>query len=122
MSKNKQKPKWKVIKKEVTDIVLANFAKFHLVLPDKMFQQVAKFSKSDDGVAFYVGEIITKGIQILQKITQINYDWKVFQHLKPEVDDENGKNIVAFFLDIYEKLSHSTLPQNKHRKQKKITT
>ena len=91
---NNQKPKWKLIKEEKFDIKLPDLARFHLVITDKMFQRIAKFAKTDDGVAFYAGNIIKAGITILTKITQTTYDWKVFQHLKPEIEDENESEII----------------------------
>jgi len=89
-----KKPKWKLSEKEFTNIVLPNFAKYHLVVTDQMFQRVAKFAKNYDGVSYYIGEIIEKGAAALNKITQDNYNWKVFQHLQPETDDENKSEIV----------------------------
>ena len=94
MSKNQKKPKWKLSKEEYTNINLPDLAKFHLVITDKMFQRVAKFAKTDDGVAYYVSCIIQAGITILSKITQVTTDWKVFQHLKPENEDKKSTEIV----------------------------
>jgi len=94
MKTSKKNPNWVLGKDEITDIVLPNMSRFHLVLTDQMFQRVAKFAKSDDGVAFYVSSIIQAGITILRKITQRNYNWKVFQHLKPEIEDENTSEVI----------------------------
>ena len=93
MNTNK-KTKWKIIDREVTDFRLPNKASLHLVITDQMFQRVVKFAKTDEGVSFYVSKIIEGCVLILRKFTQHNYNWKVFQHLKPQTENETKPEVV----------------------------
>ena len=93
MNKDK-KPKWKLIDEEITDVVLPAFTNYHLIITDQMFQRAAKFAKSDDGVVYLIGEIIEKGVSVVKKILQRNSHWKVFQHLKSQIEDENKPEVV----------------------------
>ncbi len=94
MAKNNKQPKWKLSDEEMTDIVLPAFTNYHLVITDQMFQRVAKFAKTDDGIIYFVGEIIEKGVAVVNKILQRNNKWKVFQHLKPQIEDKNKSQVV----------------------------
>ena len=94
MTKNNKKPKWKLNDEEMTDIVLPPCTNYHLVITDQMFQRVAKFVKTDEGIIYSVGEIIEHGVKAVNKIFQRNHSWKVFQHLKPQIEDKNKPEVV----------------------------